>query len=1160
MMNKIKLLLTITFLSNFIFINSISVNAQITPDSTLGNESSQINSNVLIKGSNADQINGGATRGNNLFHSFSEFNIKDGQRVYFANPSGVFNILTRVTGKDASSIFGTLGVDGNANLFLMNPNGILFGKNASLDVQGSFVGTTANALQFGNQGVFSATNPQAPALLTINPNALVFSQQQSGAVISNQSQAAAGVDSSGVSRLGLRVPDGESLLLVGGNVSMDGGRLNALGGRVELGGLVEPGNINLLSDGSNFTLGFTDNVTRADVSLTNQAGIFVTGVGGGNLVVNARNLDILGGSVLSAGIGQGLGTPETVAGDITLNAIGEIKVVDFGSVIFNLVRRGSKGNGGNITIDTGSFKLQDGAQLASVTFGQGNSGNVTVRAKDAVTLIGQRTSIFSNVEAGGMGKGGNININSATLTLYDSAQIGTATRPASATQPAGVGDAGNVNVKISGEVDIAGIKDIFRSGIVSSVGTVGNGGNITIDAGSFKLRDGAQLTTSTSGQGNAGSVRVSAKDGIFLLSGVSILSSVQAGGMGKGGNIDINGATLTLRDGAQIATATRSALANQPAGVGDAGNVNVKVTGEVDIASTKDVFRSGIITFVETGTVGNGGNITIDAGSLKMRDDAVLSASTFGQGNAGNITVSAKDEVSLTGVDIFSSVEAGGVGKGGNININATTLSLQDGAVLTASTSGRGNAGNVTVSVKDAVFLSDSYIFGTVAAGGVGKGGNININAATLSLQNGAQILTLTRSASNTQPAGRGDAGNVNLKVTGVVDLAGVKNGESTAIFSSVKTGTEGNGGNITIDAGSFKLRDGALLDARTENSNRGGNITVNAKVFETLNGGQIITTTSNNGSAGKITVNATDKMIVNGSYPNYNDRVLSFPNDIDNISANSGFFVSSTGSGITGDIEINSPKITLDNQGQLNAESASGNGGNINVNSNVLLLRRGSQISTTAGTAQSGGDGGNINLNTKFIVAVPKENSDILANAFTGKGGNVNIQTQGIFGIEPRPKPTDKSDITASSELGVQGQVSIQKPDVDPSRGLIELPGGFKDESAQIDQLCGRGKIPLGRFVVVGKNGSIQSNPVVNTMQGEVDFTPLATLDESNSTNQVSPIPDSLMVQNPTPNKIVEAQAIVRGADGTLYLVAEAPKAIPYSRPAVSACAGVGK
>jgi filamentous hemagglutinin family protein len=135
----------------------------------------------------AARIEGGAARGANLFHSFGEFNVDVGQRVYFANPDGIQNILTRVTGRDISNVLGTLGVDGNASLFLLNPNGIIFGRNASLDVRGSFVGTTADGFQFTGQGVFSATNPEAPALLTVAPSALLFSRMGSG-VITNQSQ------------------------------------------------------------------------------------------------------------------------------------------------------------------------------------------------------------------------------------------------------------------------------------------------------------------------------------------------------------------------------------------------------------------------------------------------------------------------------------------------------------------------------------------------------------------------------------------------------------------------------------------------------------------------------------------------------------------------------------------------------------------------------------------------------------------------------------------------------------------------------------------------------------------------------------------------------------------------------------------------------------
>ncbi|MHC5609945.1 MAG: two-partner secretion domain-containing protein [Nostoc sp.] len=1642
--------------------------AQITPDNTLGGEASQLKQNVLINGALGDKIEGGAARGSNLFHSFSEFNIPDGQRVYFANPIGIENILTRVTGGNASNIFGTLGVAGAANLFLINPNGILFGQNARLDVQGSFVGTTANGVQFGNQGLFSATNPQAPPLLTIQPSALWFNQLNQNAAIQNNSVAAVGKDSSGISRFGLRVPDGKSLLLVGGDVSMNGGQLNALGGRVELGGLAQTGNINLVFNGNNLSLKFTENVTRANVLLTNKAGVYVQGFGGGDIAVNARNVKILGGSVLYAGIWQGLGKPEIVAGDITVNGTGEIKIAGSGSRIGNFVRLGSKGNGGNIiinsgsfslrdgallnastygqgnagnvtvigtgeikvagsgsgivnlvglgskgnggniTINSGSFSLRDGALLNASTYGQGNAGNVTVIAKNAVSLAGQASEIFSNVEtggvgntgginirgsslsltdgaqlqsgirgadtnqvagkgnggsvdinvtgavtitgtkndfpsaiftnvetgargnggninissgsffltdgaqliantagqgldspksqagnitlntigkievagansvirsilltggvgnggnifidsgsfslrdgaqlsastsgvgnagnvtvgaknavslangeifstveaggvgkggnidinaatlsltdgaqlltgtsggsdtqpagrgdagnvnikvtgavdivgqkntfpsaifsqvdtgtvgnggnifiasgsfslrdgallsasisgvgnagnvtvgaknaislaggdifstvkAGGVGKGGNIDINAATLSLTDGAQLLTATREASVTQPAGRGDAGNVNVKVIGAIDIAGEKNGFPSGIRSFVdtGAVGNGGNIFIDSGSFSLRDGAKLNASTYGQGNAGNVTVDAKDAVFLagnayifstveaggvgkggnidinaatlsltdgaqlqtatdapsatqpagrgdagnvnikvtgavdivgqkntfpsaifslvgtgavgnggnifidsgsfslrdgallnastygqgnagnvtvgaknaisLANSNIFSTVEAGGVGKGGNIDINAATLSLTDGAQLITITRGAFATQPAGRGDAGNVNVKVIGAVDIAGEKNGFPSGIRSLVDTGTVGNGGNIFIDSGDFSLRDGAKLSASTYGQGNAGNVTVGAKDAVSLAGqpTAILSTVEAGGVGKGGNIDINAATLSLTDGAQLLASTSGVGNAGNVTVGAKNAVSLAGqpTAILSTVEAGGVGKGGNIDINAATLSLTDSAQLLTITRGASATQPAGRGDAGNVNVKVIGAVDIAGEKNGFPSGIRSLVDTGTVGNGGNIFIDSGDFSLRDGAqlnastygqgnagnirinakdavtvsgtnqetglssalftftdststgkggditvntnmfrvsdgaLLDARTRNNQKGGDITVNANVFEALNGGQLTTTTSSNGRAGKITVNADDKLTISGIDPSYNDRSTNFPDNVANIGANSGLFVSSTGSGITGDIEVNSPQITLDNQGKLNAESASGNGGNINVNSNLLLLRHGAKISTNAGTAEKGGDGGNININSRFIIAIPEENSDISANAFTGTGGNIQINSQGIFGIESRPKPTNKSDITASSELGVSGVTNINAPDNSSiQNSFTELSPNVIDTNALIANSCiSRGtKRQENSFTITG-SGALRNSP----------------------------------------------------------------------------------
>jgi filamentous hemagglutinin family protein len=217
--------------------------AQIIPDNSLGNESSVVVPNVNINGINSDRIDGGAIRGSNLFHSFQDFNIDNGRGAYFSNPESISNILSRVTGNNLSNILGTLGVLGNANLFFINPNGIVFGPNARLDVGGSFFASTADGILFENGVEFAASNPDAPPLLTINiPIGLNF-RENPGSIV-NQSIAVDSEDN----LVGLQVLPEKTLGFVGGDIQLEGGILTAPQGRVELGSIAGNSLVNLTSN------------------------------------------------------------------------------------------------------------------------------------------------------------------------------------------------------------------------------------------------------------------------------------------------------------------------------------------------------------------------------------------------------------------------------------------------------------------------------------------------------------------------------------------------------------------------------------------------------------------------------------------------------------------------------------------------------------------------------------------------------------------------------------------------------------------------------------------------------------------------------------------------------------------------------------------------
>ncbi|MEA5621825.1 filamentous hemagglutinin N-terminal domain-containing protein, partial [Nostoc sp. UHCC 0251] len=394
--------------------------AQITPDATLGDKSS-----VVVNTLNSSEINGGAIQGSNLFHSFKEFNVGEAARAYFSNPSGISNILTRVTGNNASNILGTLGVSGQANLFLINPKGIVFGPNATLDLRGSFVASSADSLVFDNGLEFSATNPLSPPLLTVNiPVGLRL--RENSANIVNQSSAV------------LDLPSGNTLGLVGGNVILDGGSLRVAGGRIELGGLTGAGIVGFNVQESQgiarvASLSFPNGIERADVSLSNEAVVNVAAGGGGSIAINGRNVNIVGGSKLLAGIDQNSGSPGTQAGNIEINATDQVVFSGVSSNnaisgVFNQVETGAQGNSGDINIKAASLEVREGAQLSASTSGNGNAGKILINAEKQVLFdggsdTGNFSYAFSQVEKGAEGNSGGIEIKAGNLTVSNGAQL-----------------------------------------------------------------------------------------------------------------------------------------------------------------------------------------------------------------------------------------------------------------------------------------------------------------------------------------------------------------------------------------------------------------------------------------------------------------------------------------------------------------------------------------------------------------------------------------------------------------------------------------------------------------------------------------------------------------------------------------------------------------
>ncbi|NJM72077.1 MAG: S-layer family protein [Scytonema sp. RU_4_4] len=662
--------------------------AEIVPDNTL-----PVNSSVTPKG-NTRVIEGGTRRDDNLFHSFKEFSFSvrttdtTGDTAHFNNDLTVRNIITRVTGGLRSDIDGTIKANGTANLFFINPNGIVFGRNASLQIGGSFVASTANSLKFADSTEFSATAPQTSPLLTISvPIGLQFGSNP-GEIV-NQSQVSPdGAVNSISSPVGLQVPSGRTLALVGGHVSLEGGNLTATGGRIELGSLAGDSFVNLREIETGYALQYKD-------------------------VLNFGDIELSGGAVVDASDSKG---------DV-IQIQGKNVTLTDNSLILSITSQSN--TGGNLVINAAeSVKLSGGSNIGTVADGEGRAGNVLVRALDSIELVGtsngsasivgSQVCVLSSDCNSVTGDGGDLMIETSKLLIRDGAAIDASTF--------GAGRAGNVVVKATDSIELLGTSPDRQvsSGIFAQVAegvieNAGDAGTLSIDTKRLTVMGGAQISTAARKGGNGGNLTINASD-LIQLSGTSPLATASPSDKNRSGIF----------------------VSAEPEATGHVGNLNI-TTGLLTI---EDGARISADNF---GSANREGNATLNVRQLLIQNGGEVRAGSFASGPGGNLVVNAAESVQIIGKGNIASTpvpstlftQAQASGKAGNLNITTRSLNVRDGAEVTVSGKDLGPAGNLTIVAND-LRLNQGKL---TAETNAGQGANIELqNLDLLLMQNQSQI------------------------------------------------------------------------------------------------------------------------------------------------------------------------------------------------------------------------------------------------------------------------------------------------------------------------------------------------------------------------------------------------------------------------------------
>jgi len=1051
---------------------------------------------LQLPGGSHGELIGAGSASPGLLQSLATIDVGAPDAVLFAASEGVdvSNLFVRVTGAKRSEIFGALRSNLDADLYLLNPYGVMFGESAELDVNGSFHVSTADELQFADEQVFVArAGGEVPTLAVAAPEYFGFwIDEQAPATIWFDKTASVPT----APEPSFAVPEGETLSAIAGRVEIVGRNVGGIRTLASQGGVIQlaavPSGTDVPIDVGTLeveNLGSAEVIDQAAIRLTQNAIVTVSGshpvtsspaqivIRGGRFEMEQEQGVVKSGELISFPTGAAageLGIDIEVAGTISVDAgrirsqyqdrengrsgdirlvASEIDIADRILVVpdpdnpvfipagvqseFELAGSLFPTDGPDILLDADIVRIRDGARVRSfdnLEFGltTGKIGDIHVVA-DVVEVSGEGSEISTT--GAGFGDGGTVRVEgSIRVEVSDGGQIVSNRIPSLLGAAPADQDVGLVEV-IAGELVLAG-------GSIGSVTTAGDGADVRVDAQTILIET------------SEGAPDVNPQ--------ITALAARGAEASATGGSLTVHAASIELRDGGQLRTTTEGDAAGGKLDVHVEGTLlatgrNVRTIGESQIVAPSGVFARSALPNTAPGdppptpTNGAGGQLDITAQTIALEGGAEISASAESAGPAGSVFIVA-DAVSLEGIvdddgiPIPSAISAGGglTGPGGIVDIETGSLRVHNGGQISTSTIGSGGAGDIDIRAKEIeVSGAESRISARTLNVfiGAGNAGGVNLSSVdgerlTLRIGDGGAVSVESRVL--------GAAGKIEISGAALVEVT--DGGEINAKVQDVPVADEELASDIRIlDTDRVKIS-GGTITTETLGSGAGGTIEIQAGQVDLSNGARItarsVGTSAAAGDAGSIVIAATQ---------NFN--------------------------------AVNSEITTT-------AKANDAGGGRISIQARDQVYFLDSLVETTVAGETAGADAGDIFIPLSGDEAIGVDpvvpqfvvvnRSVIRANAVASGAGDITIDGRNVL-------ISSDSLIEAHSEEGVSGEIQVSSPDTDIASQVAQLPSSFVDPSARLLPPCAARTERTGSFMVQNREALPRSldAPLPSTLGG---------------------------------------------------------------------------